>query len=62
LVTAYLTATEFRNITNLQSTEYSDTQLNQMILSATVEIDKQTGRANVIRNNIKKYSLKIYKT
>jgi hypothetical protein len=44
MVTAYLTATEFRNVTNLQSAEYSDTQLNQLILAATVEIDKRTGR------------------
>jgi hypothetical protein len=40
----YLTATEFRNVTNLQSAEYSDTQLNQMLLAATSEIDKRTGR------------------
>lgn len=40
----YLTATEFRNLTNLQSTEYSDTQLNQLISAATAEIDLVTGR------------------
>jgi hypothetical protein len=40
----YLTATEFRNITNLQTEEYADTQLNQMINAATVEIDLKTGR------------------
>jgi len=44
MVTAYLTATEFRNITNLQTEEYSDAQINQMINAATVEIDLKTGR------------------
>ena len=44
MVTQYLTATEFRNITNVQSSEYTDTQLNQMISSATVELDLRTGR------------------
>ena len=44
MVTQYLTATEFRNVTNLQSSEYSDTQLNQLLLAATVEIDTRTGR------------------
>lgn len=41
---AYLTATEFRNITNLGSAEYADAQLTQMILAATSEIDLRTGR------------------
>ena len=40
----YLTATEFRNITNLQSSEYSDTQLDQLIDASTVELDLRTGR------------------
>jgi hypothetical protein len=44
MVTQYLTATEFRNLTNVQSAEYSDAQLNQLILAATVEIDKMTGK------------------
>jgi len=44
MVVAYLTASEFRNITNLQTEEYSDMQLNQMILAATVEIDLRTNR------------------
>ena len=44
MVTAYITATEFRNLTNLSSNEYSDAQIEQLILSATVEIDKRTGR------------------
>ena len=40
----YLTATEFRNVTNLGSSEYSDAQLNQMLLAATAEIDLRTNR------------------
>ncbi len=41
---AYLTATEFRNVTNLGSSEYADAQLSQMILASTSEIDLRTGR------------------
>lgn len=44
MVNQYLTATEFRNVTNLQSAEYSDVQLDQLLLAATVEIDTRTGR------------------
>ena len=44
MVIAYLTSSEFRNITNLSDAEYSDTQLSQMIDAATVEIDLRTGR------------------
>ena len=44
MVIAYLTSSEFRNITNLDDSEYSDTQLAQMIDAATVEIDLRTGR------------------
>jgi hypothetical protein len=40
----YLTATEFRNITNLQSAEYSDAQLDQLLDAATDELDLRTGR------------------
>lgn len=40
----YLTATEFRNITNVQSAEYTDSQLDQLIDASTVELDLRTGR------------------
>ena len=40
----YITATEFRNRTNLQSAEYTDAQLEQLIDEATDEIDFKTNR------------------
>lgn len=44
MVIQYLNASEFRNITNIQTEEYSDTQLDQLLMAATSEIDLRTGR------------------
>ena len=44
MTTRYATATEFRNNTNIQSSEYSDTKVEQALDSATEEIDLRTGR------------------
>ncbi len=43
-VVPYATATEFRNVTNIGTDEYSDVQLAQILDVATVMIDRDTGR------------------
>ncbi len=44
MTTRYATVTEFRNITNLGSSEYSDTKIGQLLDFATEIIDARTGR------------------
>lgn len=44
MVIQYLNASEFRNVTNIQNEEYSDAQLDQLLVAATSEIDLRTGR------------------
>lgn len=44
MTTRYASVTEFRNETNIQSGEYSDAQLEQLLDIATEQIDFRTGR------------------